>query len=232
MAAKRPPLPRSAGVSPRIAVAAEAPDTITVSEINDTCATGDGTIPKYSCVNPVIPSAEATVNLGGTPPPATGAPAPQAPTISPVEIATQAWTTQKFAKPGASLQPVGNITLPGLATYFEASFPAAGLAPGESVTVTMLGQQVSLRPRSVQYTYHFGDGTSFGPTPNRGGPYPTGTVRHTYQRKGTVTVRIDVTLSGEFSIDGGAWQPIPGTTTVQGTPSTLQVRPLQSRLTT
>lgn len=81
------------------------------------------------------------------------------------------------------------------------------------------------------YTYHYGDGTTFGPTSNAGGPYPAGTITHTYTKTGRVSTRIDMTVSGEYKEGDGAWTPIPGTTTITGNTTQLTVRPLQSRLT-
>lgn len=198
------------------------------------CITAD-TVAKYSCVRTRMSGVEAGVDFAA---PAVPAAAPQGetvtqvavPTYTPEEAAAQAWTTQIFTKPGVDIQPVGNTTLTGLPTYFRAAFGAEGLAPGESVTTTVLGHTVTIRPASALYTYHYGDGTSHGPTPDAGGVYPSGAVTHTYARKGVVNTRIDVTLTGEFRIGGGAWQPIPGSTTVAGTPEQLTVAILQSRL--
>lgn len=200
----------------------------------DPCAVADG-VAKYSCVRTRMSGVEAGVDFAA---PAVPAAAPQGetvtqvavPTYTPEEAAAQAWTTQIFTKPGVDIRPVDNTTLTGLPTYFRAAFGAEGLAPGESVTTTVLGHTVTIRPASALYTYHYGDGTSHGPTPDPGGVYPSGAVTHTYARKGVVNTRIDVTLTGEFRIGGGAWQPIPGSTTVAGTPEQLTVAILQSRL--
>lgn len=135
-----------------------------------------------------------------------------------------------FTKADVEIQPVGNTTLTGLPTYFRAGFGADGLAPGESVTTTVLGHTVTIRPASATYTYHFGDGSTLGPTTDAGGVYPSGKITHTYDKKGVVTTRIDVTLTGEYQIGGGAWETIPGSTTVTGTPQQLNVAVLQSRL--
>lgn len=200
----------------------------------DPCITAD-TVAKYSCVRTRMSGVEAGVDFTS---PTVPAASPQGetvtqvavPTYTPEEAAARAWTTQIFTKPGVDIQPVGNTTLTGLPTYFRAAFGAEGLAPGESVTTTVLGHTVTIRPASALYTYHYGDGTSHGPTPDAGGVYPSGAVTHTYARKGVVNTRIDVTLTGEFRIGGGAWQPIPGSTTVAGTPEQLTVAILQSRL--
>lgn len=197
------------------------------------CDTGDGSIPKLTCVNfdPAKPGTPTTPAPGPAPTTAGAAPAPPPPpTYTTEEAAAQAWTTQTFTKPSVSIQPVGNTTLAGLPTYFQAAFGAAGLAPGESVTVTVLGHTLTLRPTNVTYTYHFGDGATQGPTSDTGGPYPTGAITHTYPEKRSVTTRIDVTLSGQYQENGGAWQTIPGSTTVTGESQQLTVAILQSRL--
>lgn len=198
--------------------------------LNLPCPTGDGEIMKTSCNNPAPGGMESGVNFGAAPAQVANAAAPAAPTYTPEQAAQEAWTTQVFTKPNVSIQPVGNTTLTGLPTYFHATFAPAGLAPGESVTTTVLGHTVTIRPASAMYTYHYGDGTSFGPTKDPGGTYPQGKVTHTYTKKAVVSTRIDVTLTGEYQIGGGAWQAIPGATTVTGTPEQLTVAVLQSRL--
>ena len=192
----------------------------------DPCPAADGEIMKSTCVNPKKRSPATSTP---SPSPTTSTPPPE-PSSTPAEAAAQAWSTQPFAQAKPSIQPVGGVTLPGLKTYFQATFGEHGMAPGEEETVTLLGQTVTVRPRAVTYTYYFGDGSSTGPTSNRGGPYPHGTITHTYTKTGKVTVRVDMTLSGEFRQGNGAWQPIAGTTTVRGTDMQLDVRALQSRL--
>ena len=206
-------------------------DVVTAPLAEDVCSKSD-VVGTRSCVEaptatppapsrPAAPAALADPVAPAPPPP---------PTYTAEEAAAQAWTTQTFTKPNVAIQPVGNTTLAGLPTYFQATFGAAGLAPGETVTTTVLGHTITIRPTNVRYTYHFGDGTSLGPTADAGGPYPSGKITHTYPRKGTVSTRIDITIAGQFQENGGAWQDIPGSTTVSGTPQQLTVAILQSRL--
>ena len=115
-------------------------------------------------------------------------------------------------------------------TYFHATYGPDGLAPGETTTVTLLGHTITLRPTDVTYTYHYGDTATYGPTTDAGGPYPTGNVTHTYPTKGTVTTRIDTTLSGQYQENNGPWRTIPGATTITGQPQRLTIATLQSRL--
>lgn len=83
-----------------------------------------------------------------------------------------------------------------------------------------------------QAVFVFGDGSTYGPTTSLGGPYPTGDVVHTYAAKANVEVRVDVTYSGQFSVDGGEWIDIPGEATVQGDPFPLEVLEAHARLVT
>jgi len=135
-----------------------------------------------------------------------------------------------FTKPTVHIQPEGNLTLVTLATYFEVTWPAAGFKPGEIDTTTLLGYQVRIRPTVQGYTYLFGDGTSLGPTTSSGGIYPDGDITHTYPTPGLYPTRIDITYSGEFSVNAGAWIPIPDTVTIAGAIQPLTVKTAHARL--
>ncbi|MBK9476360.1 MAG: hypothetical protein IPL94_09035 [Tetrasphaera sp.] len=142
----------------------------------------------------------------------------------------QAFHDTPFSTPYASIQPVNLRTLVNLPTYFAAAYPTTGYQPGEVDTTTILGFRVEIRPTATSYTYHFGDGTTLGPTEDPGGPYPDGAIRHTYQRTATYPVRVDTVYSGQFRVNGGQWIDIPDTVTIQGTTSQLQVLEAVTRL--
>lgn len=137
-----------------------------------------------------------------------------------------------FAVPQVSVQPVGGITLVRLPTFFETVFPQEGFEPGEVDTTSLLGFAVDIRPRLDAVTYHFGDGASEGPTVDTGGPYPDGGITHVYSSRGQVQARADVTYGGQFRVDGGVWNDIPGTATITGTPVTITVKESRARLVT
>jgi hypothetical protein len=80
------------------------------------------------------------------------------------------------------------------------------------------------------YTYVFGDGESFGPTPSPGGIYPNGDITHIYPKRGVYPTRIDVTYGGEFRVDEGDWITIPDTVTVTGPDQLLTVKTAHARL--
>ncbi|MFW5471091.1 hypothetical protein ACOCJ4_13720 [Knoellia sp. CPCC 206435] len=135
-----------------------------------------------------------------------------------------------FAKPSASIQPVGLKTLVNLPTYYELRWPTEGFEPGEPDSATLVGRRVEIEPVFVSATYLFGDGEAVGPVESLGGPHPTGDIVHTYRTKTVAPVQINATYSGRFRVDGGAWITIPDTVTIEGTPSNLTVAEAKARL--
>lgn len=135
-----------------------------------------------------------------------------------------------FAKAQVSVQPVGGTTLVNLPTYFELVWSAAGFAPDEVDTTVLLGRTVRIRPTFKSAHYVFGDGSSSGATGSLGGPYPDGDVVHTYVTAQNVSVRVDVTYGGQFSVDGGDWVDIPGDIVVRGVEVPLRVAEARARL--
>lgn len=62
------------------------------------------------------------------------------------------------------------------------------------------------------------------PTPNPGGPWPTGGTTHRYMTTGQPTVRVSATVGADFRINDGAWAPIPDTVTLEAAPTTVTVK--------
>ena len=135
-----------------------------------------------------------------------------------------------FARPLLAIQPPGGQTLVNFETYYRVRWPSAGVGPREIATVTLLGRQVRIRPSVRAYTYAFGDGTGLGPTSDAGGTYPGGRIRHVYSASGSVRVRARATYTGDFSVDGGAWEPVDETVTIAGPVSSLRVREATNQL--
>lgn len=159
-------------------------------------------------------------------PPRSGEPAEE---LTDAMILEQFHRTE-FALPQIVIQPPDGQTLVNLPVYFQLSWPAAGFEPGEIDTTTIVGHQVRIRPTLVGVTYVTGDGASIGPTTSLGGPYPTGDITHEYTRTADVTPHIFVEYGGQVSVDGGSWSVIPGSATVQGPASPLQVLTSKNRL--
>ncbi len=152
--------------------------------------------------------------------------APSGPVLS-LPMIVEAFHLTPWATARVATQPEGNVTLVGLKTFFRVSWSAEGFEPGEVEVIDpgrMLGMRVEIRPKLVGFTYVFGDGTKFGPTTSAGGRYPSGDITHAYQHGGAYATRVQVTWGGDFRVNGGPWTVIPDTVTVEGPPTTVQVK--------
>jgi hypothetical protein len=113
------------------------------------------------------------------------------------------------------------FTLVNLETYFWCGDSAGRgcdvVGEGER-TVTLLGQQVRVRPRIIGYTWDFGDGAG------QQGARAT----HTYRHAMTTTVALTLTWTADYALPGGAFQPIDDTTTTTSPPRILPVREAQA----
>lgn len=147
-----------------------------------------------------------------------------------VAMIRSAFVKTPFVKPKATMEPVGNKTLVNLPNYFTADFSGAGYGPGEVRTVTLLGHKVQLKPVLKSNTFHFGDGSSLGPTVSRGGGYPNGDVKHTYKQRGTVSASVTTVYGGQFAVDGGKFTDLPGSATITGPAQPIQVLEATGRL--
>jgi hypothetical protein len=160
---------------------------------------------------------------------------PAAPTPPPPSLAQirQAFKELPFGRPAVAVQPVGGKTLVNLATFFETRWDGAGLQPGDiSAPVQLLSWRVEFEVATQSYTYDFGDGSRSEPTIDTGGPYPNGTIRHTYLvPHAAAQVKVDTILTGRFRVNGGAWQDLGGTADLADEPvTTLAVLEATSRL--
>ena len=135
-----------------------------------------------------------------------------------------------FALPTMSIEPPDGRTLVNLPVFYQLIWPTDGYEPGEIDTTDIIGFEVRIRPTLDSATYHFGDGESSGPTASLGGPYPDGDITHEYTSAATVEPHITVVYGGEVSVDGGPWSTIPGTATIDGPLSPLDVLTSNNRL--
>lgn len=144
-----------------------------------------------------------------------------------VEMIIKAFHLTRWAKGGISTQPKGNVTLVNLKTFYKVNWSASGFEPGEVDALdpaTMFGFRVDVRPKLVGFVYHFGDGTSQGPTTSPGGVYPTGDIVHTYRKRGTFQTYVEATFGADFRINGGAWLDLPSTVVVRQPSTAVTVR--------
>jgi hypothetical protein len=130
--------------------------------------------------------------------------------------------------PGIGTAPAGSGTLVNIETVlWDATSEDLDLG-----TATLLGRRVGLRAHLDHVDWTFGDDET-DTTTSPGTPYsdndPCRTVEcpgyygHTYRRTGHIHVDADLSWHGEFSVDGGAWQPIPGTADAAATTTDLRV---------
>lgn len=117
------------------------------------------------------------------------------------------------------LPPGGVVLEPGNG-YALAGVPVNAVAEAGPVLLAadVAGFAVQVRATPVGYTWDFGDGTVLGPTADPGRRWapgaPPGGTAHTYEGGGSVGVVLTTTYAGEFSVDGGAFQPVLGTAAV------------------
>jgi len=132
-----------------------------------------------------------------------------------------------------ALRPPGSMamtqprdrTLVNLETIFYAEHGQRDYPVGH-----ILGHDVVIRVEGVSYLWDFGDGETVT-TKTAGAKYPSKEIVHRYRKAGqTVHPSVTVTYRGSFSVDGGAFQPIPGTVTVAGQPGVLEIAEARSEL--
>jgi len=115
-----------------------------------------------------------------------------------------------------AVQPPNGRTLVNFATNFYTERDEF------TRTVRLLGQRVELRIRPAQFTWHFDDGQSTTTT-TPGSPYPKLEVTHDYLEKGAVQPSVDTTYTADFRVNGGGWQPVPGSVTIPGESVAVEV---------
>ena len=102
-------------------------------------------------------------------------------------------------------------------------------ASSQVFEMELLGQSIRIEVEPTEYTFNYGDGTSYGPVSTPGGPLPEArwgeqtSTSHMYSQTGDVPVSITTFFSGEYSVNGGPFVPIDGRATVPSTPQTISV---------
>jgi len=125
--------------------------------------------------------------------------------------------------PGTTVMQPSPHTLRGAETNFYAE------ASEQTFDVDMLGQDVLITAKPVQYTWNYGDGTSRGPQTAAGGPLPQDRwgektlTSHAYARTGDFAVVLTTHFQGTYSVNGGPQLPIPGQGQFSSAPQTVSV---------
>ncbi|MFJ5105664.1 MULTISPECIES: hypothetical protein [unclassified Glutamicibacter] len=90
------------------------------------------------------------------------------------------------------------------------------------------GAEIKIKAIPIQWNWNYGDGTTRNLS-FPGEPMPHHTLRdetptsHSYGETGTFKVGVTTLYRGEFSVDGGAWQAIPGQAAVASVPIEIDV---------
>jgi len=143
-------------------------------------------------------------------PPQPGDPAdPAAPVVVELPGMTQA-DFQRLPLPAgeATVEPGDGDVLIRIPTNTYASAEPVELA------TTLVGFPVAVRATPVAYTWDYGDGTVVGPTEDAGAPWPDNTTGHVYEVPGDYAITLTTHYTGEYSVAGGPFLPIPGQATV------------------
>jgi hypothetical protein len=120
------------------------------------------------------------------------------------------------------MQPTPH-TLKGAETNFYAE------ATEQTFAIDMLGQNVAIVARPVQYTWSYGDGSSLGPQTAAGGPLPQDrwgektATSHIFTQTGDFPVELTSYFQGTYSVNGGPPLPIPGQGQFSSPPQTVSV---------
>lgn len=102
-------------------------------------------------------------------------------------------------------------------------------AEAQEFTTDLAGYPVTVRVYPIEYTWDYGDGTSLGPTQLTGYPLEDNEwdietdTSHRYTETGDVQVGLSTTFEGEYSVAGGPWLTVDGTSTVDSTPVEVSV---------
>ena len=91
-------------------------------------------------------------------------------------------------------------------------------------TVTLLGQDVTVRAVPAAFVWHHGDGTT-QTTRSPGKPNAKSDVKHMYRKPAEgLRLTVDTTWTIQYRVAGGSWQDLDETLTVTGPATTLATR--------
>lgn len=108
-------------------------------------------------------------------------------------------------------------------------------ASGQVFEMNLLGQEVRIAVEPTEYTFDYGDGSSYGPAAVPGGPLPESrwgeqtATSHVYGQTGDFPVLVTTFFSGEYSVNGGPLIPIDGRAEVTSPAQVLSVWRTESR---
>ena len=102
-------------------------------------------------------------------------------------------------------------------------------AKTQTFNLTMLGQKVTITATPAAYTWDYGDGTLWGPTPIHGAPLHKDRIgeqtqtSHVYTETGRLTLNLTTHFNGTYTVNSGPQLPIPGQGHIPSPPQPLTV---------
>jgi hypothetical protein len=147
---------------------------------------------------------------------------PTAVALNPAVLAQQFWQTIPLPVPRPSVPPGYAVT--GRPAYLVTG---GTVAPAAYTEATPLGRLSVTATGSYQVSW--GDGATGGPYAYEGEPYPDGSITHTYDNVGTVTVTVVEDWTATWSLGGatGTLRQLQTRATIPG----FAVRQIQAVLT-
>lgn len=128
----------------------------------------------------------------------------EAPSVDALGAYVRTFASSYIDAGSINVDPARDVVLVNKPVYFSAS------ARSYRDDVTVLGVPVQLYLTPVLYTWSPGDGQTFS-SEDPGGPWPTGSQTHIYQRAGGYEPQVTTHWQVEISLDGAAWITVPGT---------------------
>lgn len=101
----------------------------------------------------------------------------------------------------------------------------AGNNSSRTETMELAGYTVEIRVTPAQYKWNFGDGSTT--TTTSAGRKPRyahdADISHSYSESGEYTINLTTSYVGQFRVDGGPWEDIPGTAEIASTPVPVEI---------
>ncbi len=145
---------------------------------------------------------------------------PEAAGTDPVVPAYSSAEFQRLPLPAgtSTVEPPGDYVLVRMPTNVFATATEPVL-----LDTVLAGIAIQVRATPARWSWDFGDGEgSIGPTDEPGAAYPALTHTHAYAGRGTYDITMTTHYTGEYTIDGETWLPIPGEAEVDSAPTTVQ----------
>lgn len=132
--------------------------------------------------------------------------------------------------PGRILEEVRRVGLPSMSvrappeTFVNYETVVYTKAETFARTVNLLGFAVDIEATPAEFHWNYGDGTT-ETTTTAGRAYPATDITHTWTNAHrTFHPSVDVTYSIRYRVDGGTWQTLGDSITIQGPQGNVRIR--------